>query len=63
MTWMPEYPLWSSWPKMARQGWQCPVCNRVYSPDTLLCFYCGNQNVKVAQNTTGTESLPKEGKE
>ena len=24
-----------------RQGWQCPICKRVYSPDTHKCFYCG----------------------
>ena len=25
-----------------RQGWQCPVCGRIYSPDTLMCYYCSN---------------------
>lgn len=25
----------------APQGWQCPICKRVYSPTTPLCFYCG----------------------
>lgn len=24
-----------------RQGWQCPICKNVYSPDTYKCFYCG----------------------
>lgn len=28
--------------KFAEQGWQCPVCKRVYSPTTPMCFYCGN---------------------
>lgn len=23
-----------------QQGWQCPVCQRVYSPMTGLCYYC-----------------------
>lgn len=27
----------------AQQGWQCPICGRVYSPTTAMCFYCGNQ--------------------
>lgn len=22
------------------QGWQCPVCHRVYSPSTSMCLYC-----------------------
>lgn len=23
------------------QGWQCPKCKRVYSPQTQMCPYCG----------------------
>lgn len=26
----------------APQGWQCPICKRVYSPITPMCYYCGN---------------------
>lgn len=26
-----------------RQGWQCPICKRVYSPHTTMCFYCGGE--------------------
>lgn len=26
----------------AQQGWQCPLCGRVYSPNTMMCLYCGN---------------------
>ena len=22
------------------QGWQCPVCGRVYSPTSPMCLYC-----------------------
>jgi len=22
------------------QGWQCPICGRVYSPTTVMCFSC-----------------------
>ena len=25
------------------QGWQCPVCRRVYSPGTPWCYFCGNE--------------------
>lgn len=25
-----------------QQGWQCPICKRVYSPTTMMCMYCGN---------------------
>ena len=40
---------------MAQQGWQCPICKRVYSPFTMMCYYCGGeQNVTT---TTGTETI------
>ena len=41
------------WPVFARQGWQCPVCGRVYSPDTMQCPYCANIEYKITTNTTG----------
>ena len=25
------------------QGWQCPICGRVYSPYTPMCYYCGGE--------------------
>lgn len=27
----------------AQQGWQCPICKRVYSPFTPCCFNCGDE--------------------
>lgn len=27
-------------PMFIPQGWQCPVCHRVYSPTTPMCFNC-----------------------
>ena len=30
----------------AMQGWQCPICKRVYSPFTHMCMYCGNQETQ-----------------
>ena len=39
------------------QGWQCPVCRRVYSPTTTMCLYCGERETTVATDGTGTESL------
>ena len=32
-------------PLFTPQGWQCPVCGRVYSPTTPMCFSCGNGEV------------------
>ena len=32
--------------KTVMQGWQCPICKRVYSPFTHICTYCGNREVE-----------------
>jgi hypothetical protein len=29
---------------MAAQGWQCPICGRVYSPLTTECDKCNRPN-------------------
>jgi len=34
----------------AQQGWQCPICKRVYSPFTPMCYCCG------AEGTTNTST-------
>lgn len=41
----------------AQQGWQCPICKRVYSPMTFMCYYCGD-NIDIAITSTGTGSIP-----
>ena len=38
----------------APQGWQCPICKRIYSPTTPMCWYCGGA-VKTAAATTAGE--------
>ena len=40
----------------APQGWQCPICKRVYSPTTPMCYYCGN-NTTVLRTTIGAELI------
>ena len=37
--------------ELVEQGWQCPVCKRIYAPSTSMCLYCGG-NMK-AKTTTG----------
>lgn len=32
------------------KGWQCPVCERVYSPSTPICFSCNNKQECVDEN-------------
>lgn len=34
-----------------QQGWQCPICGKIYSPMIPMCFYCGNET------TTASSSL------
>ena len=36
----------------AQQGWQCPICGRVYSPTTMMCLYCGNGNIHASTTYT-----------
>ena len=36
---------------IVQQGWQCPVCKRVYSPSTLMCLYCGGDFKTTSTNT------------
>lgn len=35
----------------AMQGWQCPICKRVYSPFTSMCPYCGGNEVITTTTT------------
>ena len=44
----------SNWDEIgfAQQGWQCPICKRVYSPTTLMCYYCGNGVPYTVSSTT-----------
>ena len=39
-----------------QQGWQCPVCKRVYAPSTPMCYYCGGDSKTVNVDSTGTGS-------
>ena len=41
---------------MAPQGWQCPICKRIYSPMTLMCYYCGGEQ-KTVTYTTSTKNV------
>lgn len=44
----------------AAQGWQCPICKRVYSPTTPMCWYCGGEKKTVV--STGTSTIKFENK-
>ena len=33
------------------QGWQCPICKRVYNPRQEMCLYCGlNEKIPTINN-------------
>jgi len=36
---------------IVQQGWQCPICKRVYSPHTSMCLYCGGDAKTTSTNT------------
>lgn len=37
--------------QLIQQGWQCPVCKRVYSPSTYVCWYCGRSGCTATTKT------------
>ena len=39
-----------------QQGWQCPICGRVYSPMTFMCYYCGGEQKTITTVGTSTET-------
>ena len=40
------------------QGWQCPICKRIYSPYTEKCSYCGpEQESNVALSVNGASNF------
>lgn len=46
----PNYYSWGP------EGWRCPVCGRVYSPTTPMCFYCSNKEVTYRSGTSTDDS-------
>lgn len=39
-----------------QQGWQCPICKRVYAPYISMCTFCGdNMEITTYTNTTGED--------
>lgn len=36
----------------APQGWQCPICGRVYSPSTPMCYYCSRKTETITTTST-----------
>ena len=43
--------------ELVQQGWQCPVCKRVYSPTTPMCLYCGNGEVTTRTSTNVGDTM------
>ena len=35
------------------QGWQCPICKRVYNPRQEMCLFCGQEEKKQTLNNLG----------
>lgn len=30
---------------LAQQGWQCPICKKVYAPHITECYWCNNKKI------------------
>ena len=41
-----------------QQGWQCPICKRVYSPITMMCMYCGNTDLRTTTGDMQPVNMP-----
>lgn len=42
-----------------QQGWRCPICRRVYSPNTPMCWYCGRE--VITKTSADNEEMAMEG--
>ena len=40
--------IWDDNNCFVQQGWQCPICKRVYAPGTIMCLYCGNEKESIS---------------
>ena len=49
---MPENYFYNYNDGFVTQGWQCPVCKRVYSPTTPMCYSCGNEKIETSTTLT-----------
>lgn len=39
----------------AMQGWQCPLCKRIYGPFIQECLHCNNPHSTLTTTTTGDD--------
>lgn len=48
-----EQPVYTSgyMKVLAQQGWQCPLCNRIYGPFVQECYHCNNQKSTLTTTT------------
>ncbi len=43
----------------AQQGWQCPLCKRIYGPFVPECLKCNNVEMTLKIGDKGIEELEK----
>ena len=41
-----------------KEGWLCPVCRRVFSPDTPWCYFCGGEAKTVTTDKLTVNDQP-----
>ena len=44
--------------EFVRQGWQCPICKKVYAPQTPMCFSCPEKTETKKFGDGGTGKPP-----
>ena len=44
-------------PVFIQQGWQCPICGRIYSPTTMMCYYCGAESKSISTTAATSPTI------
>lgn len=50
--------MYNEYFNFARQGWQCPICHKIFNPSQYECPYCNAQRKIFNTTTTGTQITP-----
>lgn len=52
-----QYDMFDYGSMFVQQGWQCPICKKVYAPNWPWCTVCGNGVTNVPNTGTKTDYI------
>lgn len=41
----------------AQQGWQCPICKKIYAPNISECLHCNNVETELKTGDNGEPTI------